>query len=63
MLKADFPDNWEDWIRRLDLGKETKGYVYSSDYAAIHSWQQKDGQQARDQAFQELLDEWALISG
>lgn len=63
LLKADFPDSWEDWIRRLDLGKETKGYVYSSDYAAIHSWQQKDGQQARDQAFQELLDEWALISG
>lgn len=63
LLKADFPDSWEDWIRRLDLGKESKGYVYSSDYAAIHSWQQKEDQQASDQAFQELLDEWELFSG
>lgn len=61
MLKADFPDNWEDWIRRVDLGKATKNYVYRNDYAAIHSWKEKDDNEARDQAFAELLAEAELF--
>lgn len=61
MLQDDFPDNWEDWIRRLDLGKEARNYVYSNDYAAIHSWQERDDNNARDQDFQELMTEAELF--
>lgn len=61
MLQDDFPDNWQDWIRRLDRGKETRNYVYSNDYAAIHSWKEKDDNDARDQAFQALMAEAELF--
>lgn len=63
LLQQDFPDNWAEWIRRLDVGKESRGYVYSNDYAAIHSWKDKEDGELRDQAFQQLLDEWELLSG
>lgn len=61
MLKDDFPDSWEDWIRRVDLGKAPKDYNYSNDYAAIHSWHEKDEADARDKAFQEMMDDWTLF--
>jgi len=61
MLKDDFPDSWEDWIRRVDLGKARKDYNYSNDYAAIHSWHEKDEADARDKAFQEMMDDWTLF--
>jgi hypothetical protein len=55
-LKNSHPD-WEQWLNRLSLGKEMKGYVYHNDYAAILSWIRKQEDEARDQAYQELLDE------
>lgn len=61
MLKDDFPDSWEDWIHRVDLGKARKNYHYSNDYAAIHSWHKKDEADARDKAFAELMAEWTLF--
>lgn len=36
-----YPD-WEEWIRRLDMGKEMKGYQYANDYAAILYWIEKE---------------------
>ncbi len=61
MLKEDFPDSWEDWIRRVDLGKARKNYPYTNDYAAIHSWHEKDQADARDKAFAEMMDDWMLF--
>lgn len=61
LLKDDFPDSWEDWIHRVDLGKARKNYHYTNDYAAIHSWHEKDEADARDKAFAELIDEWTLF--
>lgn len=29
-LQHDFPESWEYWIKRLDDGKEAKGYTYAS---------------------------------
>jgi diadenosine tetraphosphatase ApaH/serine/threonine PP2A family protein phosphatase len=55
-LKNSHPD-WEQWLNRLSLGKEMKGYVYHNDYAAILSWIRKQEDEERDQAYQELLDE------
>lgn len=63
MLQSDFPDTWADWIKRLDIGKESKGYVYANDYAAIHSWKEKDEEEQRDLAFQEMMAEAELFSG
>lgn len=62
-LQTEFPDSWEDWIKRLDAGKEAKGYTYANDYAAILNWMEKDEQDARDKAFAELMEECALLFG
>jgi hypothetical protein len=56
-LKDDYPGEWEEWIKRLSLGKEMKGYDYHNDYAAILSWIRKQEDEERDKAYQELLDE------
>lgn len=56
-LQRNYPDTWEDWIRRLDLGKAVKDYSYTNDYAAILSWIDKEEREERDKAFQELMDE------
>lgn len=56
-LQTDYPDTWEDWICRLDLGKAVKDYNYANDYAAILSWIAKEEREERDKAFQELMDE------
>lgn len=56
-LQTNYPDTWEDWIRRLDLGKAVKDYSYANDYAAILSWIAKEEREERDKAFQELMDE------
>ncbi|MBC3803927.1 hypothetical protein GH808_05685 [Acetobacterium fimetarium] len=56
-LKSDCPDAWDAWIKRLSIGKQMKGYVYTSDYAAILSWIQNQDNEDRDKAYQELLDE------
>lgn len=62
-LQREFPDTWEDWIKRLDDGKEARGYTYASDYAAIHNWMEKDEHDARDKAFAELMEECAMTFG
>ncbi len=56
-LKRDYPHNWQDWIRRLDLGKAVKDYHYANDYAAILSWIDNEEREARDKDFQELINE------
>lgn len=56
-LKSEFPDSWEEWIRRLDRGKEVKGYRYSNDYAALLNWIDNDEREKTEQAFQELMAE------
>lgn len=56
-LEAEFPETWEDWIKRLDVGKELKGYQYANDYAAIINWMENEENDKRDQAFQELMAE------
>ena len=56
-LQADQPDAWEEWIRRLDLGKEMKGYQYANDYAALLTWIDNDEREKTEQAFQELMAE------
>lgn len=60
-LQEEYPDSWEDWIRRLDTGKEMKGYQYQNDYAAILNWMEKDEHDARDKAFEELMQECTLF--
>lgn len=55
-LQDEFPD-WQEWIRRLDVGKEMKGYQYSNDYAAILSWIENEEREKTDQAFAELMAE------
>ena len=62
-LQDEFPDTWEDWIHRLDAGKEAKGYTYANDYAAILNWVEKDEHDARDKAFAELMEECAQMFG
>lgn len=62
-LQQEFPETWADWIRRLDTGKEAKGYQYASDYAAILNWYEKDENDARDKAFAELMAETQLLLG
>lgn len=62
-LQRDFPDTWEYWIKRLDEGKEIHDYKYASDYAAILNWMEKDEQDARDKAFDELMAECAIQFG
>jgi hypothetical protein len=62
-LQQEFPDTWEDWIRRLDIGKEMRGYQYQNDYAAILNWMEKDDNDARDKAFAELMEECSQIFG
>lgn len=57
-LQTDYPDNWEQWIHRLDMGKEVKGYIYASDYAAIRNWMENEEREERDIAFQELMNDW-----
>ncbi len=32
----------KDWIDKLSLGKQAKGYKYKSDYAAILTWERRD---------------------
>ena len=54
-LQADHPDSWVELIRRLDIGKESKGYQYSNDYAALLTWIDKDEREKTEQAFQELM--------
>lgn len=56
-LQRDYPDTWENWIRRLDIGKAAKDYNYANDYAAILSWIDKEEREERDKAFQELMEE------
>lgn len=56
-LQTEHPDTWEEWIRRLDRGKEVKGYQYTNDYAAILNWIDNDEREKTEQAFQELLAE------
>jgi hypothetical protein len=56
MIQSEYPD-WEEWIRRLDVGKEMKGYQYSSDYAALLTWIENDEREKTEQAFQELMAE------
>lgn len=57
-LETNYPDTWEEWIRRLDMGKEMKGYQYANDYAAILNWIENEERVKTDQAFQELMAEW-----
>lgn len=55
-LQHEYPD-WEEWIRRLDMGKEMKGYQYANDYAAILYWIEKEEREKTEQAFAELMAE------
>lgn len=57
-LQAEYPDDWEDWIRRLDMGKAMKGYQYVNDYAAIRTWIENEELEKTAAAFQELMAEW-----
>lgn len=56
-LQNEYPDTWEEWIRRLDMGKEMKGYQYTNDYAAILNWIEKEEREKTEQVFQELMAE------
>lgn len=56
-LQLDHPDTWEEWIRRLDMGKAMKGYQYQNDYAAILNWIDNDEREKTEQAFAELMAE------
>ena len=56
-LQDDYPDTWEEWIRRLDMGKAMKGYQYANDYAALLTWIDNDEREKTEQAFQELMAE------
>lgn len=56
-LQNEYPDTWEEWIRRLDMGKEMKGYQYANDYAAILNWIEKEEREKTEQAFAELMAE------
>lgn len=56
-LQVDYPDTWEEWIRRLDMGKAMKGYQYNSDYAAILNWIDNEEREKTEQAFAELMAE------
>lgn len=56
-LQTEYPDTWKVWIRRLDVGKEMKGYQYANDYAAILTWIENKEQEKTEQAFQELMAE------
>ncbi len=51
--RLSFPDTWEDWIKRLDVGKEMKGYQYINDYASVLYWMEKEEWEIRDKVFQE----------
>ena len=55
-LQAEQPD-WQEWIRRLDMGKEMKGYQYANDYAALLNWIDKVEREKTEQAFAELMAE------
>ncbi|MEL7660384.1 hypothetical protein [Acetobacterium wieringae] len=55
-LQGEYPD-WQEWIRRLDTGKEMKGYQYTNDYAALLNWIEKEEREKTEQAFQELMAE------
>lgn len=56
-LQTEYPDTWKVWIRRLDVGKEMKGYQYANDYAAILNWIENKELEKTEQAFQELMAE------
>lgn len=56
-LRTDLPDTWEDWIKRLDIGKAMKGYQYASDYAAIRCWIENEEKAETEKAYRELMDE------
>ena len=56
-LQTEYPDIWEEWIKRLDVGKEMKGYQYSNDYAALLNWIENKEREKTEQAFQELMAE------
>lgn len=57
-LQVEYPDDWEDWIKRLDMGKAMKGYQYVNDYAAIRTWIENEELEKTAAAFQELMAEW-----
>lgn len=61
-LKEQFPHDYENWIKRLDMGKVMMGYKYQSDYAAILKWHLNDQEQERNKSFQELMDETLIVS-
>ena len=56
-LQDKYPDNWEDWIKRVDRGKAMKGYKYKNDYAGILSWIDKEEKEETQKAFNELMAE------
>lgn len=53
-LKAKFPSDWQDWIRKLDEGIELKGYKYTNFYLAILNWAKRE--EKKPKAHHSMLD-------